>query len=237
MSHPAQCPLCLGRNSSTYCQDKIRAYLQCGECSMVFVPPQFHLSEAQEKAEYDLHRNDPQDPGYRNFLGRLFEPLRERLTPAAVGLDFGCGPGPTLSLMFAEAGFSSAIYDKFYADNPQLLLRQYDFVSASEVVEHLRQPKFELERLYRLLNPGGFLGIMTKLVTDRQAFSTWHYKNDLSHICFFSRKTFSWLAAHWGAELEIIGRDVILILKKQNKQATRQSAKSAQESGASRPAD
>lgn len=214
MPQPAQCPLCLGGNNPVYCQDKNRTYRQCQDCSLVFVPPQFHLSAVQEKAEYDLHRNDPQDPGYRNFLGRLFQPLRERLAPAAVGLDFGCGPGPTLSRMFTEAGFAVAIYDQFYADNRQLLQQKYDFISASEVVEHLRQPQQELDRLYSLLNKNGILGIMTKLVTDQAAFTSWHYKNDLSHICFFSRNTFTWLAAHWGAGLEIIGRDVILILKK-----------------------
>lgn len=213
MPGPTPCPLCLGHKSSDYDRDKFREYLLCGDCSLVFVPPQFHLSDQQEKAEYDLHSNDPQDPGYRNFLARLFEPLCERLQPQATGLDFGCGPGPTLSRMFAEAGFTVDIYDKFYADNPQLLQQEYDFISASEVVEHLRQPKQELERLYALLNNNGILGIMTKLVTGKQAFATWHYKNDQSHICFFSRKTFVWLANLWGAELEIIGQDVILMRK------------------------
>lgn len=213
MPHPSQCPLCFGRNSSDYGHDKFREFLHCGDCSLVFVPPQFHLTEQQEKAEYDLHRNDPQDSGYRNFLARLFEPLRQRLAAQAVGLDFGCGPGPTLSLMFAEAGFAVEIYDKFYADNPQRLQQNYDFICASEVVEHLRQPRQELDRLYGLLNDSGILGVMTKLVTGKEAFATWHYKNDPSHICFFSRETFAWLATRWETELEIIGQDVILIRK------------------------
>ncbi|HEY5672375.1 MAG TPA: class I SAM-dependent methyltransferase [Malonomonas sp.] len=213
MSAAAQCPLCLGQNSSAFAQDKLREYLQCTDCSLVFVPPQFHLSELREKAEYDLHRNDPLDKGYRQFLARLFEPLCERLPAQAFGLDFGCGPGPTLSLMFAEAGFRVAAYDKFYADNPALLQQNYDFISASEVVEHLRQPRVELDRLYGLLNNNGILGLMTKLVTGREAFSSWHYKNDPSHICFFSAQTFHWLAELWQARLELIGKDVILLQK------------------------
>lgn len=213
MPQPVHCPLCLGHSSLDYYQDKTRAFLQCATCSLVFVPPQFHLSEAREKAEYDLHRNDPQDPGYRNFLGRLWHPLWERLSPAAVGLDFGSGPGPTLALMIAEAGFSCAIYDKFYAPDPQPLQQNYDFISASEVVEHLRQPRQELDRLFDLLNKNGFLGIMTKLVRDQAAFSRWHYKNDLSHICFFSAQTFQWLAERWQARLELLGEDVILLQK------------------------
>ncbi len=209
----SQCPLCLGHDSAAYYRDAFREYFHCGDCSLVFVPPQFHLSEQQEKAVYDLHCNDPRDAGYRNFLSRLFDPLSKRLSAGAVGLDFGSGPGPTLSLMFQELGFSVEIYDKFYADNPQLLQQEYAFITASEVVEHLRQPRQELQRLYRLLKAGGTLGLMTKLVTDRAAFTDWHYKNDSSHLCFFSRQTFTWLGDFWGAEVEIVGQDVILIKK------------------------
>jgi len=51
------------------------------------------------------------------------------------------------------------------------------------------------------------------LVIGRQAFEKWHYKNDPTHICFFSRPTFRWLASAWQARIEFIGRDVILIHK------------------------
>ena len=54
---------------------------------------------------------------------------------------------------------------------------------------------------------------MTKLVLDRKAFSRWHYKDDLTHICFWSRATFTWLAAQWQAELHFADKDVILIAK------------------------
>jgi len=48
------------------------------------------------------------DPRYRRFLARLAEPLIAHLPKGARGLDFGCGPGPTLSLMLREAGFACA---------------------------------------------------------------------------------------------------------------------------------
>ena len=61
----------------------------------------------------------------------------------------------------------------------------------------------------------GVLGIMTKLVIDRKAFSNWHYKNDLTHVCFFSHFTFEWLTQKYDAQLEIIDADVILLTKTQ----------------------
>jgi 2-polyprenyl-3-methyl-5-hydroxy-6-metoxy-1,4-benzoquinol methylase len=179
----------------------------------VFVPSIHFLSAKKEKAEYDLHRNTPADQGYRKFLNRIFMPMQKRLAPGSRGLDFGCGPGPTLSLMFEEIGHSVAIYDQFYEREASVLKGQYDFITATEVVEHLHDPRKELDRLWSCLKPGGSLGVMTKLVLDRKAFARWHYKNDLTHVCFFSRSTFEWLATRWQAELTFSGKDVVIFLK------------------------
>jgi hypothetical protein len=64
-----------------------------------------------------------------------------------------------------------------------------------------------------LLEPAGTLGLMTKLVIDQQRFAHWHYIRDPTHITFYSRATFQWLASSMDAELEIIGDDVILLGK------------------------
>jgi 2-polyprenyl-3-methyl-5-hydroxy-6-metoxy-1,4-benzoquinol methylase len=150
------------------------------------VPPEYHLASEKEKAEYDLHRNSPDDAGYRNFLNRLFAPMLERIRPGSLGLDFGCGPGPTLSVMFEEAGFSMVVYDQFYANDRESLAKKYDFITATEVVEHLHNPAWDLNMLWTLLEPGGYLGIMTQQVVDKKAFRRWHYTQDPTHVCFFS---------------------------------------------------
>jgi hypothetical protein len=46
---------------------------------------------------------------------------------------------------------------------------------------------FELNRLFTLLKKGGVLAIMTQMITKETDFSTWYYKNDPTHICFFSQ--------------------------------------------------
>jgi hypothetical protein len=180
----------------------------------VFVPPAQHLTSSEEKARYDLHRNSPNDTGYRAFLNRIFIPLQQRLAPGSSGLDFGSGPSPTLSLLFTAAGHSMAIFDRFYEPDPRAFVRRYDFITATEVVEHLRQPKKELDLLWSCLEPGGWLGIMTRPAVEREKFSTWHYKNDRTHVCFFSEATFSWLALQWHADLFCVGPDVVLFQKK-----------------------
>ena len=115
--------------------------------------------------------------------------------------------------MFEEADHHVKLYDPFYARDDEVLKQDYDFITASEVVEHLHDPATELERLWSMLKPGGWLGIMTKLALDKEAFAKWHYKNDLTHVCFFSRETMEWLARRWGAEYVQVGADVCLFRK------------------------
>ncbi len=209
-----RCPLCKTETREEYYRDRRRHYLICRCCQLVFVPSALYLSEADEKAAYDHHQNSPADVEYRRFLSRLFLPLNNRLAPNSHGLDFGSGPGPTLSIMLEEVGHTMTLYDHFYAKNPIALQEQsYDFITATEVIEHLHDPATILPMLWNLLKPGGHLGFMTKLVRDQKAFATWHYKNDLTHVCFFSTFTFEWLADQWHAELEFFHNDVMVFRK------------------------
>jgi len=75
------CPLCREDNPGLYFEDKNRGYLSCPDCRLVFVPREFFLTREAEKAEYDLHTNDPADSGYLKFLSRLSRPMLERLRP------------------------------------------------------------------------------------------------------------------------------------------------------------
>jgi hypothetical protein len=52
-------------------RDQRREYLRCGRCRLVFVPPSDFLDPAAERAEYERHENDPDDPGYRAFLAAV----------------------------------------------------------------------------------------------------------------------------------------------------------------------
>ena len=220
-----QCPLCLFDKSALFYSDQRREYFQCDHCALVFVPYHFHLNEQEEKAEYDLHQNTLFDEGYRRFLSRLFIPLKAEIhamshTNSANltnfrALDFGCGPGPALAQMFEEIGLSCHLYDKFYADNPAVLESKnfYDVITMTEVIEHLAQPRQVLEQLLMLLKPGGILGVMTKLVRDLEAFSHWHYKNDPTHISFYSYATLEYLAANYQLQLSQVADDAFIFYR------------------------
>ncbi|WP_075185166.1 class I SAM-dependent methyltransferase [Teredinibacter haidensis] len=207
------CPLCLSYNNRLFYRNKLRDYLCCSDCSLVFVPRQFHLSMEKEKAEYDKHENSPEDQAYRNFLNRLVAPMLKFLTVHDKGLDFGCGPGPTLSVMFEEEGIDVVNYDQFYALDRTLLQSTYNFITATEVVEHLRNPGVELLALWDILESGGYFGVMTKLVIDQESFSSWHYKNDPTHISFFTHDTLKHLETTWNATLTVVAPDSFIFRK------------------------
>ena len=175
--------------------------------------PHARLSTDEEKKIYELHDNDPADAGYRRFLAKLAEPLMARLPKGARGLDFGCGPGPALAQMFREAGFDMALYDPFFHPLPDALKTRYDFVTCTEVVEHLHRPAEVFDQLDSLLKPGGWLGIMTCFQTDDARFDNWHYRRDPTHVVFYRETTFQWLADHHGWQLEIPRKDVVLLKK------------------------
>ncbi len=206
------CPLCSSLTEK-YHQDKTRVYFQCLNCQLVFVQPEAFLLTQEEKSRYELHQNSPDDTGYRKFLSRIYLPMISRLSKNNRGLDFGCGPGPTLSVMFEEFGCPMSIYDPFFAADKSVLEIEYNFVTATEVVEHLQRPKQSLNRMWKCVKPGGYLGIMSQLVIDQKAFGNWHYKDDDTHICFYSKETFVWLARQWQTGLVFVEKDVMIFQK------------------------
>ena len=208
------CPLCFCPNTRAFYLDSDRAYLHCPICDLIFVDRSALLDPESEKVRYDLHENNPDDPGYRMFLNQLAEPLLDRLDPPPLrGLDFGSGPSPTLSIMLAEHGHIMRIYDHFYAPNPEILVDSYDFVTCSETIEHFYTPRIEWDLLVNLIKPGGWLGFMTQMHPSLAKFPNWHYKNDDTHVSFFSQKTFNFLAHQDGLFVELFGENVILFQK------------------------
>lgn len=207
------CPLCNHPASKEPLLVHRRDYYQCEVCQLIYVPPWQHISPEEEKECYDYHENDSGDPHYRKFLSRLFQPMRSNLEPGMCGLDFGSGPGPTLSVMFEEVGFEMDIYDPFYAPDKSYRERQYDFISSSEVFEHLHSPGSVITELWNCLKPSGLLGVMTTFVTPEIQLKSWHYMTDPTHVCFYSKETFCWIADKLQAQVDFPTANVALLYK------------------------
>lgn len=211
---PAACIVCHAAAPRPFQTVGGRDYWRCDACAATFLSPSQMPDAATEWAEYAAHENDPADPGYRRFLSRLAGPLLERLRPGSSVLDYGCGPGPALAAMLAEAGHDAAVWDPFFAPDPAPLGRAYDAVTCTEVVEHLHDPAATFARLDALLKPGGWLGIMTCFQTDDARFADWHYRRDPTHVVFYREATLHNIAARFGWRCDIPARNVALMHKK-----------------------
>lgn len=208
------CLLCGSIKTDLYHADKNREYYLCDNCLLIFVPGKYFLSQKDEKARYDLHKNTHGNKGYVRFLSRLLFHIGKVAPKGGKGLDFGSGPEPVLARMFAEEGYSVSIYDIYYAADKSVLKEKYDFITAAEVIEHLGEPEKEMKILWNCLDNGGLLGIMTKFrPEEKEEFVYWNYKNDLTHVCFFSESSMKWLASELDADLSFPDRDITLMYK------------------------
>ncbi len=189
-------------------------YWRCNRCQARFLDPAQLPNPLAEKAEYDRHENHPDDPGYRRFLDQLVKPLLKQLAPGSRGLDFGCGPGPALARMLEEAGHQVSLYDPIYFPDQEVLHGQYDFLTATEVVEHLHDPSSTFELMNRLVAQGGLIGLMTRFQTDDARFARWHYRRDPTHVVFYRIETFEWLGQALGWEMTIIPPGVVVARKR-----------------------
>ena len=115
--------------------------------------------------------------------------------------------------MSEERGHQVDLYDKCYASKDGIFNKRFDFITATEVIEHLRDPMVEFKRLASTLRMGGYIALMTNLLTEETDFKSWYYKKDPSHIGFFNIQYFIYIAKDLNFEFCIYSERVIFLKK------------------------
>jgi SAM-dependent methyltransferase len=208
----AACRVCLG-GARPFMTVQGRRYWRCRRCRATQLDARQLPDPGTERRHYLTHHNDPADEGYRRFLARLASPLLKVLDRASEGLDFGCGPGPALAAMLEAAGHRVRLHDPFFRPDPAALERCYDFVTLTEVAEHLHRPHAVFRQLAGLIRPGGRLAVMTALGIDDRRFANWRYRRDPTHVVFYRAATFRYLASSLGLDCRRVAPDVVLLRK------------------------
>jgi len=209
------CRVCLGENPELFYQEGKLVYWSCPGCGAIFMDEAGLPDAHEERRRYLEHNNDPADPGYRRFLNRLAEPLLQKVPGRSLGLDYGCGPGPALAMMFREAGHHMELYDPFFHPDKKVLEQKYGFIACSETAEHFHRPYQEFSRLHKMLCSGGWLGIMTCFFLPGQDFKSWYYRRDPTHVVFYKPRTFEVLAGMFGLNMEVPAANVVLMHKRE----------------------
>ena len=101
------------------------------------------------------------------------------------------------------------------AHNNAWLDKKFDAVTAIEVFEHLEDPAKELEIVSSCLNKGSFLIIRTMLHNSNwNNFQEWWYREDQTHISFYSEITINYICRTWKYELLQIKDQCEIVLRK-----------------------
>ena len=191
-----RCPLC-SSNASYFTLYRKAEYYRCSRCMSVFMAPAFHPAAEQEKARYETHNNDVNDPGYRAFVAPLVQKVMDNHGPRETGLDFGAGTGPVAATILREHSYNVSLYDPFFIDDRQKLEQKYDYIICCEVIEHFHSPAREFGLLRSMIKPGGSLICMTRLYTDDIDFGKWVYKDDHTHVFFYHPESLGWIKTQY----------------------------------------
>ena len=192
-----RCPLCKSEAMFFKCYRNL-AYYRCQICQSVFMNPDQRLDASVEKSRYDNHENHVTDSGYQNFVQPVVDAVLHNHPNTSLGLDYGCGPGPVISFLLAKEGYTLNLYDPYYFKADENLEFTYDYIILSEVAEHFYEPYQEFSFLKSRLNPAASIYIKTSLWDDEMDFMEWSYKNDDTHVFFYSQESFQWIKDEFG---------------------------------------
>ena len=208
-----KCILCNHPDTKIFYREDKKKYYKCPKCSLIFLDNKNYLSSKDERIRYEQHQNFVDDEKYIQFLSKLFIPLKEKLSNHKEGLDFGCGPGPALAKMFNDAGYIMDIYDPYFFPNETIFSKPYDFISCTEVLEHVFNPEKVIFDLNKILKKDGWLGIMTNFYDENIDFASWYYRIDPTHVAFYSKETLTNIASNMSWTLEFPDKNIVLFKK------------------------
>lgn len=200
-NHTLTCPLCYSENSNRIDGPDKRIYYKCDTCLLIYVDSIYHPSKEAERIRYLAHENTIESTGYVNFLNKAISPAMQFLHNAMIGLDYGCGPKPTLSKLLAQQKIQCENFDPIFYPNGKTK-QQYDYIFSTECFEHFFFPSHDIEKIISCLKKNGYLIVMTELWNKLEDFKTWSYPQDFTHSVFYHKTTIDWIATHF--ELKIV---------------------------------
>jgi SAM-dependent methyltransferase len=199
-----KCKICNCNTTVIRDAKSIKIYYRCLECDYVFLDSKHYLDATLEKKHYDNHDNNLNSLGYVKMFEKLIDEFvitkKDEINTA---LDFGCGQGEVLPILLERCEISCDRYDLFYFPKKVYKDKVYDLICSTEVIEHLVNPLDALKELLSHLKKDAYLLLMTYFhPSDDEKFLKWFYIKDVTHIGFFSIKTFEHLACEF--DLKII---------------------------------
>ena len=200
-----------------------KVYGYCSSCGGYFLDNRFFLSPKEQKERYLLHDNSLENQGYRQFLKKFLDFSLPFIKEKDVILDYGSGPNPALTLLLEEykretlisSTVSCHFWDPFFAPDNELV--KANVILCLEVAEHFENPLQDFKKLADFCLPDGFIVIGTQCVSSdltHEKFKNWWYKEDATHVSFYSKKALQKCAESVGLELLKQENESYFVLRK-----------------------
>lgn len=231
----ASCPACGGVGGRTIARAEAFALVRCTTCSLVhaFPQPRDRVREKYE-TQYDLAEffaplEARKATLYRTRLGWMPEPRPERDALC----DVGCGNGQFLAIAgqagwrpsgvemnppaaerARERGFT--VHEGMFERLEDLPWGTFDVVTSWDSLEHTPEPRPFVERLGRLLRPGGVLALTTLNLPSLAWFllgTRWSMVVE-DHFTYWNRRSLTGILERHGFDVERVevfglGRDLV----------------------------
>lgn len=208
------CRLC--SKPSTIVFHDTRIFFACNRCGLIFTDR--NLSDSDSIKHYIAQH----DNGFNwiheaDYILKLIPTINDNYAI----LDYGSGCG-LLAKELRERGFNVSCYEPMYDGLFDLSKYNYnyDVIILNEVIEHVDNILLVLNNIYYSLKSKGYIIIKT-LRTDsiiispfdfETIFKSWWYKDDLTHISFFSYLTFEYICNNMFDNLKIIHNDALSVV-------------------------
>ena len=211
-----RCKICYEITRTVVDKKRKISYYRCISCGFVYLDDKFIVDVNSEKSQYEMHENSFESLGYvkmfEDFIEIAVAPYEKNLNTA---LEFGCGTGPVLAELLKRRGMTVDKYDIYFYPEKIYEGKKYDLITSTEVFEHLQNPIKVLELLAKHTNDNAYVILMTKFPPDDDGvFLDWWYRRDVTHISFFTPKSFEIMADKVGLRVVKIINNHIVIFKK-----------------------
>ncbi|TXB63797.1 class I SAM-dependent methyltransferase [Phaeodactylibacter luteus] len=217
------CRVCSGKTNVTFQKKVLGKYLvnyaKCEKCGLIQTETPFWLDEAYSSAITSLDIGlISRNLHYQTVVSRIIE---NTFNSRGKFLDYGGGYGMFVRMM-RDRGFNyyrqdihcDNLFAKYFdIEDLSKSDRQFELVTAFEVMEHLVDP---VDELNKILSYGKNVLFSTELQPENNIEGWWYIASETGqHIAFYTEKALKILADRFGLNFYTNGRTLHLFTEKE----------------------